>query len=102
MAFEADTAGSVGSMSGGMVGPDGQLNVDTGMESGFLGAHSAMGAWQTEKGRMLDPYELDYLESDSAHGGSLRGYAPSPDGKAPSETIDVNTPLTMGGGSFAR
>lgn len=102
MAFESDTAGSVGTMSGGMVGPDGQLNVDTGMENGFLGSHTPEGIYSSLKGQMLSPYELDGIESTSAHGGSLRGYAPSPDGQAPSETIDVNTPMTMGGGSFAR
>lgn len=93
---------AVGSASGGMVGSDGQLSVPTELESGFLAGHQAMGAWQTERGMMLQPYELDKIESTSAMGGSARGYSPSPDGKAPSETIDVDTPLTHGGGSFAK
>lgn len=90
-----------GSASGGMVGASGQLNVPTELESGFLDGHAAMGAWQTEQGMMLQPYELDGIESTSDHAGVARGYAPS-DGTPPSQTIDVNTPLTHGGGAFAK
>lgn len=92
---------SVGSASGGMVGSSGQLNVPTELESGFLGAHPKSGDWYTLKGMKMEPYELDGIESDSEHAGVARGYAPN-DGPAPSTTIDVNTPLTMGGGTFAR
>lgn len=99
MAFEKSSAGNVA--SGGMVGPDGQFS-DPGLTDGWFPEHPKTGEFETLKGRMLAPYEFDAIESTSSHGGSARGYAPSPDGKAPSETIDVNTPLTMGGGSFAK
>jgi hypothetical protein len=50
---------------------------------------------------MLEPPEFDAIYSDSAHAGVARGNAENT-GTAPNETIEVNTPLTMGGGTFAR
>lgn len=99
MAFEKSAGGN--SASGGMVGPDGQFS-DPGLTDGWFPEHPKAGDWETLKGKMLSPYELDGIESDSAHAGVARGNAQNDAGPAPSETIDVNTPLTMGGGTFAR
>lgn len=98
MAFETNAASKVA--SGGMVGHDGQLNVPTELENGFLDTHEPMNAWKTEMGMMLQPYELDGIESTSAMHGSARAYSPN-HGADPMTTIEVQTPLTPGGGAFA-
>lgn len=100
MAFEKSSAGTVA--GGGMVGADGQLNVPTELENGMFPEHPKSGTdWFTLKGMKMEPYELDGIESDSSHAGVARGYAPA-DGTPPMDTIEVNTPLTMGGGAFAK
>jgi hypothetical protein len=99
MAFEKSSAGNVA--SGGMVGADGQFS-DPGLTDGWFPEHPKSGDWETLKGRMLSPYELDGIESDSAHAGVARGNAENMSEPSPNSTIEVNTPLTMGGGSFAK
>lgn len=99
MSFETNAASAVA--SGGEVGSSGQLNVPTELENGFLGAHTPDGIYSSLKGMAMAPWEFDAIDGDSAHGGALRGYAPS-DGPVPNDSIQVNTPMTMGGGTYAR
>jgi hypothetical protein len=96
MAFE-NSGPSVA--SGGVVGPDGQFS-DPGLNDGWFDGHTPDGIYESLKGMMLNPYELDGIESTSEHGAS-RANSPA-GGTPPSSQIDVNTPLTMGGGSFAK
>jgi hypothetical protein len=97
MAFEKSTGGNTA--SGSSVGPDGQFKDEQGLTSGMFPNHGPEGVWQSEKGSMLQPHEFMGIESTSEHGAS-RAYSPSK-AVSPSTTIDVNTPLTMGGGTFA-
>jgi hypothetical protein len=69
---------------------------------GMFPQHPKTGDFESLKGKMLAPPIAQPIESDSSHGGSARGYAPSPDGQAPTESIVVNTPMTGGGGTYAK
>jgi hypothetical protein len=99
MAFEKSSAGNVA--SGGVVGPDGQFS-DPGMNDGWFPGHDEKNSteWMSLKGMMMAPYEFDGIESTSETGAS-RAHSPSP-AIAPNSTIQVNTPLTMGGGAMAK
>jgi len=98
MAFE-NSSGS-NTASGSAVGPDGQFQDQQGLVSGMFPNHAPEGVWKSEKGMMMQPYEADALESTSQTGAS-RAHSPSPS-IAPNSTIQVNTPLTGGGGTFAK
>jgi hypothetical protein len=73
-----------------------------GGDGGMFPQHPKSGDWETLKGRMLAPYELDGIESDSAHNGSARAGAPNRVDYNPIETFEVQTPTTGGGGTFAK
>jgi len=70
------------------------------MSDGMFPNHGPEGAWSSLKGAMLAPHIAPPLESTSQRGAS-RANSPSPS-IAPNSTIQVDTPLTMGGGSFAK
>lgn len=99
MAFESNSSGGTVA-TGASVGPDGQFADQQQLTNGMFPGHPKVGDWETLKGKMLQPWELDGIESDSEHGAS-RAHSPSPS-IAPNSTIEVDTPLTMGGGSFAK
>jgi hypothetical protein len=98
MAFEGSSSGGT-SAAGPAVGPSGQF-VDPGLTDGWFDGHPKTGDWETLKGKMLQPWEFDGIESTSETGAS-RAHSPSPS-TAPNSTIQVDTPLTMGGGTFAK
>jgi hypothetical protein len=100
MAYES--AGVGGVTTGFTSGPDGQFSDDQGMTSGMFPGHAEKNStqWETLKGMMMQPYEFDGIESTSETGAS-RAHSPSP-AISPNSTIEVNTPLTMGGGSMAK
>jgi hypothetical protein len=100
MAFEKSSAGNVA--SGGVVGADGQYS-EPGLADDWFPGHTEKDSteWMSLKGKMLSPYELDGIESTSETGAS-RAHSPSPNSVAPTSTIIVQTPLTMGGGTFAK
>jgi len=98
MTFE-NSSGS-NTASGSPVGPDGQFQDQQQLVSGTFPNHGPIGVWLSEKGDMLQPFEFDGIESTSQTGAS-RAHSPSP-AIAPNSTIQVNTPLTMGGGTFAK
>jgi hypothetical protein len=98
MAFETEGVGSV--TTGFTSGPDGQFQDDQGMTSGMFPGHPKSGDWETLKGMMMQPYEFDGIESTSETGAS-RAHSPSTS-ISPNSTIEVDTPLTMGGGAMAK
>jgi hypothetical protein len=98
MTFAESTGGNTA--SGSAVGPDGQFQDQQQLTSGMFPNHGPIGAWLSEMGDMLQPYEFDGIESTSQTGAS-RAHSPSPS-IAPNSTIQVNTPLTLGGGTFAK
>lgn len=98
MAFETEGVGGVA--TGSAVGPSGQFEDQQGLTSGMFPGHPKEGDWETLKGMMMQPYEFDGIESTSETGAS-RAHSPSP-AISPNSTIEVQTPLTMGGGSFAK
>jgi hypothetical protein len=99
MAFENSSSGGT-TATGSAVGSDGQFQDEQGLTSGMFPGHPKTGDWETLKGKMLQPWEFDGIESTSETGAS-RAHSPSPS-TAPNSTIQVDTPLTMGGGTFAK
>lgn len=97
MAFEKSSGGSTA--SGSAVGHDGQFKDEQGLKSGMFPNHPKTGPWFSLAGDMLQPWEADAIESTSSQ--VSRAHAPSP-AIAPNSTIQVDTPLTMGGGTFAK
>jgi hypothetical protein len=98
MTFAESSGGNTA--SGSAVGPDGQFQDQQGLKSGMFPNHPKTGPWFELAGDMLQPHEFDGIESTSETGAS-RAHSPSPS-IAPNSTIEVNTPLTMGGGTFAK
>lgn len=99
MAFEDSSSGGT-TATGSPVGPSGQFQDQQGLTSGMFPGHPKVGPWESLKGNMLQPHEFDGIESTSQTGAS-RAHSPSPS-TPPNSTIQVDTPLTMGGGTFAK
>lgn len=98
MAFDNGSGSSVA--SGSPVGPSGQFQDQQQLKNGMFPGHPKTGPWFSLAGDMLQPWEADAIESTSQTGAS-RAHSPSPS-IAPNSTIEVNTPLTLGGGTFAK
>jgi hypothetical protein len=99
MAFEGSSSGGTVA-TGSAVGPSGQFQDEQGLTNGMFPGHPKVGPWESLKGKMLQPWEFDGIESTSETGAS-RAHSPSPS-ISPNSTIQVDTPLTMGGGTFAK